>query len=886
LRTPSRRRVVQTLGVSELQLVGREELLDQVLGELSERRAVVMSGAAGVGKSRLAVEVAARAELRGWTSKRVVATRAAASIPFGAMVSLLPDDAGTQTPLALLAALRQRLQDGPDGQPQLLVIDDLPRLDVPSAALVHQVVTERLCAVLGTVRAGEAAPDAVAALLDGDNAVRIDVPSLTGAEVSVLIEAALGGQCDANLTQVLMQLSSGNPLFVRELVRDGVAAGWLAQTGNVWRIAGVPRAPARLIDVVGDRLAALGGPARAAMEVLAIAERLDVGHFDSLAEGDALEQLEIAGLAEIEQTGERMMVVLAHPMHGEAARATIPALRRRRIVERLADVLEASGMTDAGDPVRVARWRLESGGSADADLLARAARQAWMANDFALAEQLGRAARSAGAGFDAAFVVAECLMLTGRHDEAEAAMAMLDHEVETDAELVQLASARANNLMQAPGGEDAAIAILEAALDEVVDEPVGDTIRARLAVVHALAPRPRQAIAAAEPVLHRPRSDQYFRATYATSLAQAMLGRVDEAVDTGVIGYIHHRRFAQATRQLPESQHIGPVLALVAGGRLDEAGVLATEGHHRSVASADAESQATFAMLLGIVATQRGAVVTGVRSFREAAAINIDLNDDVGLRWSLGGAAMAGAMAGDRDASRAARDHLDRIETTGTLILELDLVERGRAWQELAAGDTTRAVERLRSAADVAAATDQFAAETALRHDPVRLGDTGAGPARLAELGTLVGGELVAIRVRHAEALASRDGEGLEAAAHAFGQIGHHVDAMIAARQAASAFRAAGWARPAARCDGMGDEAAARCEGASPPISTTVREVAELTRREREVATLASEGLANREIAERLFLSARTVENHLQHAYEKLGITNRSELPGALERTR
>ena len=872
--------------MGELPLIGRDALVDQVLSELTARRAVLVSGVAGVGKSRLAAEVAARAEHLGWTSNRVVATRAAASIPFGALVSLLPDDAGTQTPLALLSALRQRLHDGPDGQPQLLVIDDLPRLDVPSAALVHQVVTERLCAVLGTVRTGEAAPDAIEDLLDGDGAVRFDVPSLTASQVSVLIEAALGGQCDANLTKTLTRLSSGNPLYVRELVRDGVAAGWLAKTGDVWRIAGVPRAPARLIDVVGDRLAALSGPARQAMELLAIAERLDVEHFESLVEGDALEQLERAGLAEIEETGHRMMVVLEHPLHGEAARATIPALRRRRIVDSLAGVLERSGMTDPGDPVRVARWRLESGGSVDPDLLTRAARQAWMANDFALAEQLGRAAREAGAGFDAAFVVAECLMLTGRHDEAEAAMSVLDHEVETDAELVLLASARANNLMQAPGGEQAAIEILEAALDEVVDEPVGDTIRARLAVVHALAPRPRQAIAAAEQVLHRPRSDQYFRATYATSLAQAVLGLVDEAVDTGVIGYIHHRRFAQQTRQLAESQHIGPVLALVAGGRLDEAEALGNEGHLRSMASGDAESQATFAMLLGLVATQRGTVVTAVRSFREAAAINIDLNDDVGLRWSLGGAAMAAAMAGDRDAARSARDHLDTIETTGTLILELDFVERGRAWQELSAGDSTRAVERLRAAADLAAATDQFAVESVVRHDLVRLGDGGAGPARLSELATIVGGELVGVRSRQAESLARRDGEGLEAVAQEFAKLGHHLDAMIAARQASSAYRAAGWARPAARCEGLADEAQSRCEGASPPISVTVREVAELTRREREVATLASEGLANREIAERLFLSARTVENHLQHAYEKLGIANRSELTGALERSR
>ena len=57
-----------------------------------------------------------------------------------------------------------------------------------------------------------------------------------------------------------------------------------------------------------------------------------------------------------------------------------------------------------------------------------------------------------------------------------------------------------------------------------------------------------------------------------------------------------------------------------------------------------------------------------------------------------------------------------------------------------------------------------------------------------------------------------------------------------------------------------------------------------LTRREREVATLASHGLASREIAEALVVSARTVENHLQRAYEKLGVTGRTELADALAR--
>ncbi len=61
--------------------------------------------------------------------------------------------------------------------------------------------------------------------------------------------------------------------------------------------------------------------------------------------------------------------------------------------------------------------------------------------------------------------------------------------------------------------------------------------------------------------------------------------------------------------------------------------------------------------------------------------------------------------------------------------------------------------------------------------------------------------------------------------------------------------------------------------------------VESLTPSERRVAEMAAEGPTNREIAQALFVTPKTVEVHLSSVYRKLGISARSQLSAALAKT-
>jgi len=861
--------------------VGREEELAAAHRRLSEGAAggLVVSGEPGVGKTRLANEIAEDAAASGFAVQWVRATRSAASIPLGAFAALLPPLHGAVSgPAELLARARHAVVGQAGGARMLLCVDDAHLLDEASAALVHQLVSAGDACVVATVRRGEQAPDAVQALWKDELCGFVQLGALTSEEMQHLLGEVLGGAVDGRSVNQLWELTRGNALFLRELVLHGVEQGELVESGDVWRWRGDIAVGTRLGELVATRLEGLSETAVALLEVIAVGAPLPTRLLER-AETAQLEALERQGLLAHAEDRRRRYVDVAHPVHGEVIRARLGRMRLEAIQRRLADAVQARGTRRRGDVLRVAAWRLEGGGDADGDLFVRAAEQALAALDWPMAERLALAAAQSDASFDARLALARALAGMGRAAEAEELLRDLQPEAGLDVQRLTVAIARASNLFWGLDRTSDADDLLAEAEQAIGDRALRDELGALRGWLVCTFGRPRDALLAAAPLLESPqaREQTRLRAALVVGTALTMRGRCDEAVaviDTWLPVARRHRD------ELPllEGQLLATrPLALQIAGRLVEATDAARRAYEFVLAARSPEGTAFAAFGLGCAWLARGRVRTALRCYRESAALAREADTIGFLPWALAGIAQAAADAGDSVLARESLAELEAAPVLGTRNFEVAR-ELTSAWCAAVAGELSRAREQALAAAELAASLGQdgFAVRALL--DVARLGEPALVVQRLSTLAGRVDGPFAGNAAAYASALLGSDASRLLEVAERFAAQDALLLAAEAADAAATAHRASGReasARAAAQRSATLLEA---CEGARPPTMLAPRAVDELTAREREVALLAVSGLSSRDIAARLVVSVRTVDNHLLRVYRKLGISRRDEL--------
>jgi DNA-binding CsgD family transcriptional regulator len=840
----------------------------------------VLTGAPGVGKSRIMAECLRTAEGHGFVTARVLGSPAGRDIPFAAFAPYLSAGAAGDT-TDLFAHARSALTARAGSRPLLLAVDDAHHLDDASALLVHQIAADLSAFVLATVRSGERVPDPVMALWRDGLAERVEVQPLQHEHVSELLAAMLGGPVDPSLDERLWGRCDGNALYLRELVLGARDAGTLVRVDGVWHLQGELGVPQRLVDVIAQRLQHLGDDERRAFALVSFGEPMGVDLLEQAVAPDTLEWLEKHGLIRVETSGKRFLARPAHPLHADVLRAQTPPLQARSLLRTLADLLERTGLRRRGDLLRLATWRLDAGGSLDAEQLLAAAGEAALARDNELGERLARRSWEARPSIPAAEEMARCLHYAGRQQEALAALAAAE-PLATSPELRwPLARWRATVAFWGQGLLTSAEAELQAAIDEL---PQGSAARAEARSLLAMAlarggwpVRALDVVAAIE----ADNGDQALPLQAVNAKASALVGAGLPTQGLRLIESVLAERGDTLSQSARDNLRFTSVRALLDLGRLDEAEREAAEGYVGTLRHGELNDRAYFAFALAQAALAKGRIGMGRKRMQEAAAL-FRVVDRKGFRraalaYSLLAAAQMNDHAGIAEASRelAALQGLEPDQFS----IELRCAE---GWSLVSAGNPTGAKETFAEAAAMGAERGLAVDEGFALIDLARMGGTAHALQRLRELALRSEGAYLPALATFAEGLHTRDPHTLAAAADQFEAIGVMLWGAEAATAAQEAFArardqraASAWARKAA-------EMRSTTDGADTPGLMLVEAPVPLTRREREVATLVARGMASKVVAERLFLSVRTVENHLAHVYDKLGVSNRAELADAL----
>jgi DNA-binding CsgD family transcriptional regulator len=203
-------------------------------------------------------------------------------------------------------------------------------------------------------------------------------------------------------------------------------------------------------------------------------------------------------------------------------------------------------------------------------------------------------------------------------------------------------------------------------------------------------------------------------------------------------------------------------------------------------------------------------------------------------------------------------------------------LQLARAWERASAGETVTAREQALQAAQIAQGAGMHAVEMRALHTAVRFGDR-THAARLEELAATMNVPFAEVFALLARGLARHDGSLLDAAARRFADMGLCALAADAAAQAAAEHARRGVRAKEVESSNWAYRLASQCGLRTPALDAAAHPLP-FSGRERQIVMLVAAGLSNREIADRLVLSVRTVEGHLYRLFSKLGINNRDQL--------
>ena len=742
-----------------------------------------------------------------------------------------------------------------------LLVDDAHTLDDASAALVRETAAWAEVAIVAAVRTGAATPPAISSLWREGLTIDHHLTPLDRYASDELVKDLLG-RSSAEVREHIWQRGRGHPLFIRELVAGAVHQGAMAQRNGVWVLRRDPALPERLVSLLRSRLDHLSPPDRRCLAVLAMIGQVDRRLLGAVGLVPSMDSLVNAGLV----VDDDVRLRAEEPLLAEVALAGMCSDDRDHLRSNLADLLDGR----AGDAVGAAILRLDAGERLTADTLVAALRQA-LANDrLTVAERIAASAGDGPHPPGLALLLMRTAAMGNRWPLAERWWrAVLHGDDQRSRELAHAEWAELNFEYRVDPAE--AMAQVNGALKlpglapDVADRLQASILRARMFtqdLVPVVADGERFLDEEHDPVATaRVRGDVATARSHLGTLRQSQ-SLVEQELEVANLPMLERLRL-QVVRIMTLTWTEGPARALEAAASLLEETRL----------DEDPETEPLALLHLAVVLHDAGRYGEAVDDVQDAEPLQHQIHRRRHRSMSAGVAASSLALLPDRAAELEAilieHDPQAREHWIDAPLLMLARSRRDHArgrspWPGLEAG-LEHAVRRSSGLHEL-----QLLREAAYR------GRADEVVERVEQLALRAEAVLADLVCDEVVGLADDNGTALHDIAVRLAGLEATGLALDAVTAAAAAHTRAGRADQILRSEVL----AAHLRRDLPGQSSIAEHVwvPVLSPREQEVVDLVVDGASDREVAEVLFLSVRTVERHLYRVYRRTGISGRHEL--------
>jgi DNA-binding CsgD family transcriptional regulator len=888
--------------------------------------ALVLEGAAGIGKTTLWQAGVALARTRGHQVLTCRAAESEARLSYASLGDILdvdlPDVPAPQKRALDAALLRAEIEGAPPDQravsvaslgvlrglaafgPLVIAIDDIQWLDAPTTKVLSFVVRrleKEPIALLVARRVGSISDPLVLARATPElNLRRLSIGPLSEEAMTRLLRDRTAGTLTHPTLLRLHRISSGNPFFALEIARALAAQGTPPRPGEPLSV------PEDLQELLGARLARHSAAAMDSLLVVAAAGRPTE---DLVLAAAARRERAPAAITKAEEAGivrrADGRIDFTHPLLGSTVYGAATAAARRSVHRRLADLV-----ADTEERARHLALATSGWDTHVAQALDEAARHARARGAPDAAAELSELARRLTPPYESADILRRTVEAAEHHfdaGDATRATALLEEAVETAPPgddraniLFHLASISWLDMRRVQGlAEDS---LEEAGEDAELLTSIHEHLawvgiyRGDLAFASAHA---RSAMQFAEKITDRlVRAES--TATYA--MVEFLMGRPAEDLMSEAVRLQDEGRGATIEATVYTAARTCHGLHLLWAGELDAAREVL---HHELT---EYERRGRYVVrdelycYLAEVECRAGNWDLAARYAQEAVEIGADSGHLRGRGEMLFPRALAAALQGDVEGARSDAEEGLRISLGNEDLLsascnravlgflELSLSQPSAAMEHLApvlsflramepaepgvipcAPDAAEALVSLGRLDEAEAVTDHLERQGGARGRPWAI----SAAARCRGLVFAARGHLSAARSALEEALAEqrRMPQPFELGRTLLvkGEVERRAKQRRAARasleQALGVFEALGaplWAQKA-------QAELARVGG--PTLSS-----GQLTPTELRIAHLVAEGKKNREVADALFISVKTVEANLSRIFHKLGVRSRTEL--------